>query len=361
MGSLIENQITDIVTDYVNTDPGSTGLLLNGTSGLFTDVDVFSSKVLSDFEDKYGQGLDGYLQNIVETSNGNLDGVINAFSNKSVPEADKKIIKAAIQSGDYTTAANTMSKYSDEDVDVINLAFSQLKTTISGTVVIDASSNILSTPYEIGSNFSNWETGDSFDYISSFEELIAEFRIITREVTTMIVHWSDSFTNKHLNAEQIHDIHQALGMSGIGYHFVIRRDGTLQRGRPVNVVGDHTTSNNNLSLGVVMVGGYNCPTGTETPELYQSVESLTRAQFNTLDKIIEVFYQTFPGGQVLGHNDVEPTQIDPGFDVPNYCRNRFGKGTLYEKGGSTSNLTTAQINRWYRPNINNVVEYELDL
>ncbi|MBP9550733.1 MAG: hypothetical protein KBE34_02250, partial [Veillonella sp.] len=29
------------------------------------------------------------------------------------------------------------------------------------------------------------------------------------------------------------------GWAGIGYHFVIRKDGTIERGRPLSVVGAH--------------------------------------------------------------------------------------------------------------------------
>mgnify|MGYP001152452237 FL=1 len=106
---------------------------------------------------------------------------------------------------------------------------------------------------------------------------------------------------------------------------MIRRDGTLQRGRPLNIPGEHTVNFDENSIAIAFVGGYNCPTGTKNYELYQSAESLTRSQFNTFDVIVEVLFGYYPGIRVVGHNHLNGNEFDPGFDVVNYTVNRFSK------------------------------------
>ena len=64
----------------------------------------------------------------------------------------------------------------------------------------------------------------------------AELRNIKREITEVVVHWSETPTNKNIGSEEINETHLANELNGIGYHYVIRRDGSLQRGRPANIV-----------------------------------------------------------------------------------------------------------------------------
>jgi N-acetylmuramoyl-L-alanine amidase len=181
-----------------------------------------------------------------------------------------------------------------------------------------------------------------FSYINSYEELLSELAAIKREITTIILHWSDTESNKHLTANDIDDMQRAMGAEKIGYHYVIRRDGTLQRGRSPEEQGDHTQRGNARTLAVVMVGGYNCPTGTVNPAQYQGADSLTPAQYTTLETLLEVYYTYYPGGQVLGHNDLEDVP-DPGFDVRSFCKSRFNRTSVYA-GRVTNILSVEEIN-----------------
>lgn len=308
--------------------------ILNAPTGLLDQVQNSISSVTTEFESKYGQGLDSFVQNVVETSNNTMDGIINSITNTTLDKETKDAIRSDIQNEDYNAAAEKTSSSSDFSAEELRTLYSKLDVTIAGTIVIDASNSVFPAPYVVGDNLSSWSGSNSsnydFSYINSYEELLSEIRSIKREVSAVVVHWTDTFTNKHLTAEQIHDMHVAMGMDGIGYHYVIRRDGTLQRGRPADVVGEHSLNWNNDTLSIAFVGGYNCPTGTNNPEIHQSAESLTRSQFNTFDLFLEVVYQYIYGCQVVGHNDLQELEVDPGFDVINYCRSRFNKGTVFE-------------------------------
>ena len=123
-----------------------------------------------------------------------------------------------------------------------------------------------------------------FTYIASVEELNTEMMAIEREIDTVFIHATETTTDKNIGASEINSMQIALNneFDGIGYHYVIRRDGRLQRGRPVNKKGDHTMTQNDTSIGVVLVGGLNCASSESNPTNFRS-QSFTIAQYNTLE------------------------------------------------------------------------------
>ena len=65
--------------------------------------------------------------------------------------------------------------------------------------------------------------------------------------TDMIVIHHTGGNDIDASAEQIHDWHynhQPDAWSGIGYHFVIRKDGRIERGRPERAIGSHAYGSN---------------------------------------------------------------------------------------------------------------------
>lgn len=57
-------------------------------------------------------------------------------------------------------------------------------------------------------------------------------------------------------ADDIHSWHQNNGWAGIGYHFFVRKDGTVYRGRPIDTVGAHTYGENNETIGICFEGNF---------------------------------------------------------------------------------------------------------
>ena len=166
-----------------------------------------------------------------------------------------------------------------------------------------------------------------FDVIGTKEELISELRNTSRDFTEFVVHWTESFKNQNLTAEDIHEWHLDKGYTGIGYHYIITRSGMLQRGRPLNLIGDHAPefNHNQFSIGIAFVGGFNCSTLTKNPDRFLSSESFTQSQWTTFDMFCEAFYTVLPAGQAWGHNDISNLNTDPGFDVPSYVKKKFNK------------------------------------
>lgn len=82
-----------------------------------------------------------------------------------------------------------------------------------------------------------------------FSELIC--RKITRRI---VIHHSAS---QDVSAAEIHRWHRQKGWSGIGYHFVVRLDGTIEKGRPIETVGAHAGPEGNFdSIAVCLTGDF---------------------------------------------------------------------------------------------------------
>lgn len=299
---------------------------------------------------RYDVGFDEILLNQVEASDGNVSSIVSTLApEQEIPQDVQESINTALSEGDARAAAELTSPYTDlYSTDELENIYAEQDVSVAGLLEDNESSSIFPDPYIVGTDYTKWSqsgTGSyEFSYINSVEELQAEFRALQRPITEIIVHWTDTFTNKNLSAEQIDASCRAISGEGIPYHLVIRRDGTLQRGRPLGEQSTHTTRHNTNTIAVAFVGGYNCPTGTPSPENYKSVASLTRSQFNTFDQLVSSFYTAVPGGQILGHNDVDVNNDDPGFDVIEYCETRFGKKSIYNDPTSQDTFSLLEIN-----------------
>jgi N-acetyl-anhydromuramyl-L-alanine amidase AmpD len=110
-------------------------------------------------------------------------------------------------------------------------------------------------------------------------------------------------------------------------------------------VGEHTSTNNHntRSLGVALVGGINASSGVKNPSELRSAQSFTREQFTTLEKFLSIYYQKYPGGQVFGHNDLDISEFDPYFDVPDYVEAVFRKKNITTDPLNTEPLKSSEI------------------
>lgn len=56
--------------------------------------------------------------------------------------------------------------------------------------------------------------------------------------------------------QDIHQWHLANGWIGCGYHFLVRKDGNIYRGRPESAIGAHCPNYNSHSIGICAEGEY---------------------------------------------------------------------------------------------------------
>nr|WP_243240285.1 N-acetylmuramoyl-L-alanine amidase [[Clostridium] hylemonae] len=75
-----------------------------------------------------------------------------------------------------------------------------------------------------------------------------------RSATKLIIlHHAEA---SNCTVQDIHRWHKNNGWAGIGYHFLVRKDGSIYRGRPEWAVGAHASGSNSDSIGICFEGAY---------------------------------------------------------------------------------------------------------
>ncbi len=91
-----------------------------------------------------------------------------------------------------------------------------------------------------------------------------------RDLNRIILHCSATKEGQDFSAATIRGWHvNGRGWSDIGYHWVIRLDGSIELGRPLERSGAHTKGHNKDSVGVCYIGGLDedsKPKDTMNPE-----------------------------------------------------------------------------------------------
>jgi N-acetyl-anhydromuramyl-L-alanine amidase AmpD len=106
-----------------------------------------------------------------------------------------------------------------------------------------------------------------------------------------------------VSAATIHGWHKGQGWIGIGYQFVIRANGAIEKGRPEWAIGSHSGPNGNGdSIGIVLTGNFE----TGKP---------TAAQMESLASLIKDLRGRYGNLAVIGHKDVMATAC-PGKNFP---------------------------------------------
>ena len=98
-----------------------------------------------------------------------------------------------------------------------------------------------------------------------------------------------------IGAAEIDRYHRQRGFDSIGYHYVVRLDGSIEKGRDESAVGAHCLSHNVCSIGVAYVGGLDAdgkPKDTRTP-----------AQKRSLSALLTELRRRYPGAKIHGHRD----------------------------------------------------------
>lgn len=103
-------------------------------------------------------------------------------------------------------------------------------------------------------------------------------------------------------AQDVHTWHLANGWAGIGYHFFVRKDGAIYRGRPLDAVGAHVYGYNRESIGICAEGDF-------------EQEQMSAVQLQSLIKLVDFLRGVYPAAKVLGHSDLAATDC-PGKNFP---------------------------------------------
>ena len=119
-----------------------------------------------------------------------------------------------------------------------------------------------------------------------------------RKINLIVIHCSATREDRTLTPDDLEISHRRRGFNGIGYHYYIRKDGTVILTRELERIGAHVRGFNRESIGVCYEGGLNCrgcPADTRTPE-----------QRASLHLLVHQLLERFPGSRVCGHRDLSP-------------------------------------------------------
>jgi N-acetyl-anhydromuramyl-L-alanine amidase AmpD len=132
-----------------------------------------------------------------------------------------------------------------------------------------------------------------------------------RRVNLIVIHCSATRENVNYTFDQCVRDHQARGFAGCGYHFFIRKDGTVHTGRPLEKIGAHVQGFNAHSVGICYEGGLdanNKPKDTRTPPQKLAILSCIQDAM------------TFAGKgnvkRIIGHRDLSPDKNGNGIVEP---------------------------------------------
>lgn len=124
------------------------------------------------------------------------------------------------------------------------------------------------------------------------------------------VHCAATRPSQDIGAAEIDRMHRQRGFKCIGYHKVIRRDGTIEDGRPIDQVGAHVENWNSVSVGICLVGG------VSEKDINVAENNFTPAQWEALSKLLVELKQKYPHAHIQGHRDFpKVAKACPSFDV----------------------------------------------
>lgn len=208
----------------------------------------------------------------------------------------------------------------------IRLSSSDITTSIVDTSKI----------YDTRVNMNSWNGGKNtntniFLEVTSEEELMTEFNLSSREITQVVFFSYDCDVGRSYTSEDIHKLENELDRDGISMNYIIRKDGVIQRGRPINTNPNFHSQHDarTIAVGIVKTG-----------------PNVNVTQGQTINKLINAFYNTWPGGSVLGANYIDDGYAYPGIDlneiIESHGKINFANG---DNALSTSDLINAAMNR----------------
>lgn len=125
-----------------------------------------------------------------------------------------------------------------------------------------------------------------------------------RKIKKIIVHCTA--TPGDVSIKTVREWHvNERGWRDVGYHFLIRTDGTIEEGRPIEQSGAHTKGHNWDSIGVAYAGG--------TGKNGEWLDTRTDEQKDALVDLLCQLKDTY-GGTIYGHRDFSEKAC-PSFDA----------------------------------------------
>ena len=301
---------------------------------------------------------------ISSVANGNVsEALLNAVSPEGV--AKDAIIQAS-NIRNKTTDLTTLIK-NETGVDLTNVLTgdTNIKNSIESDLNVNIKTSELSNPSIVNSvkGFTGSTTPDNYEftYVNTVEELLLEFRNSERAFSHILVDYTKEYLDDNYDAKDYHILYSSIefaggddeetleviggkGYDGIPYHYLIRKDGRIQRGRPLDIASPKYGS----SIVIGIPGGYDAPhpgdhSMTETPSshanYYLKVNSGSTTSWYWFNALLDVAYTMFPGIQVYASDELK----EIGWDADVYISSLFGKKNNVELSNNDTTLTRSTL------------------
>lgn len=119
-----------------------------------------------------------------------------------------------------------------------------------------------------------------------------------REVNLIVVHCSATRVDRDITARDIDSFHRVCGFSSWGYHYYVRKDGSIEKMRDESEPGAHAYGHNRDSIGLCYEGGLDVNG--------RPADIRTAAQKRTLVALLRSLRADYPGARIVGHRDLSP-------------------------------------------------------
>ncbi|GAA0179081.1 N-acetylmuramoyl-L-alanine amidase [Clostridium sediminicola] len=108
--------------------------------------------------------------------------------------------------------------------------------------------------------------------------------------------------SSNCSIKDVHYWHLKKGWAGCGYHFFIRKDGAIYKGRDENAVGAHCRGHNTGSIGVCVEGNY-------------MIDKMPEIQKKAVGEVCKYLMGKYLIKQIYSHRDFAKTDC-PGNNFP---------------------------------------------
>ena len=105
----------------------------------------------------------------------------------------------------------------------------------------------------------------------------------------LVLHHSEVITPHSIN--DIDTWHKNKGWAGVGYHYFVRKDGEIFRGRPMNKCGAHCKGFNDISTSICAEGDFN-------------KEKMNSAQKKAIVRLIKAIRSKYPRAKIVTHDNL---------------------------------------------------------
>lgn len=141
------------------------------------------------------------------------------------------------------------------------------------------------------------------------------------KVKGVVIHCSATTSTMDIGYTEIRQWHVVENhWSDVAYHFIIRRNGEIETGRPINKQGAHARGHNKGTVAICVVGGTSSHDvdgdGFKDPE-----NNFTVKQFQALRELLNGIKIQFGFKWIKGHNELEGvTKPCPCFPVQDFVK-----------------------------------------